>query len=124
MAGDEEGEARNTSSPTASSAGDGTIIDDFSNSSFQRCVCLSPPVIAARETLFVSGFLSFRGEVEKNNDSLKASKTTDSKGLTCPESGLENGICKQISLNDVPCALCWELLYSLLFSIVDMYSVL
>lgn len=51
------------------------------------------------------------GEVDKNDDSLKASKSTASKGLTFPEDGLENGIWKRISVNDVLCALCKELLY-------------
>ncbi|KAG1353991.1 putative E3 ubiquitin-protein ligase PRT1 [Cocos nucifera] len=50
-------------------------------------------------------------EVDKNNYSFKASKSTASKGTTFPENGLENGICKQISVDDVMCALCKELLY-------------
>ncbi|XP_010920334.1 E3 ubiquitin-protein ligase PRT1 isoform X2 [Elaeis guineensis] len=183
MAGDGAGEAMDTSSPTASSVGDGTLVDDFTDSSFQCCVCLDllyKPIVLAcghiscfwcvykamhrlrashcaicrqpynhfpsicqllhflllklepaaykrreKEVLeqekhleiyspqFVDHLFSerVRSEADKNNDSLKARKSTASKGPTFPENGLENGICKRISVNDVLCALCKELLY-------------
>ncbi|KAG1361855.1 putative E3 ubiquitin-protein ligase PRT1 [Cocos nucifera] len=211
MAGAEAGEAMDSSSPSASSAGDGTIIDDFSNSLFQCCVCLrlvdgggqeffplnagdefsrfvdqNDPATSGiqvkaflgmfqnksfittqvlhmqnfdhegvslqsvgisstnplfllvvislafaykrreKEVLeeekrldiyspqFVDHLISERvhsGEIERNNDRLKANKNEASKGLTFPENKLENGICKQISMNDVLCFLCKELLH-------------
>ncbi|XP_010934264.2 E3 ubiquitin-protein ligase PRT1 [Elaeis guineensis] len=183
MAGAEAGEAMDSSSPSASSGGDGTLMDDFSNSLFQCCVCLDllyKPIVLAcghiscfwcvhkamhglrashcaicrqpynhfpsicellhflllklepaaykrreKEVLeeekrldvyspqFVDHLISERvhsGEIEKN-DRLKANKREASKELTFQENRLENGICKQISMKDILCFLCKELLY-------------